>query len=428
MFRNRIQADLLNVVGLWNRRNIEKYCVVLLLTTAAVASQQPVIGQTVISRGNWVATWSASSVDNGSDAKHVRGQTVREIVHTSIGGNAVRLRISNKFGQERLMIGAVHVALRDTGSAVILSTDHSVTFSGQPSISVPPGTMVLSDPIPLRVPTQADLAISIYIPQDVAERTIHPDAFQDSYLSPTGDFVGAASILNATTIQTWPFLVGLDVAVGASAATIVALGDSITDGTQSTPNSNQRWPNLLAERLFARSSKNKFGVIDAGISGNRLLLDSGSAGPSALERFDRDVLIQPGAQYVIVLEGINDVGAPGPYRPLSETVTAGDLIVAFRQLIARAHERGVKIFGCTLTPFQGAVPYYNLANEAKREELNQWIRTSNAFDGVIDFDKALRDPKDPKRLLPQYESRDHLHPSDAGYKAMADAIDLNLFQ
>jgi lysophospholipase L1-like esterase len=233
-------------------------------------------------------------------------------------------------------------------------------------------------------------------------------------------------------ITSWIFLAGVDVEAAQRAAALVAFGDSITDGARSTPDTNRRWPNILATRLLARKG-HEIGVLDAGIGGNRILHDAQTNiafGVNALARFDRDALDQPGVKYVVVMEGINDLGHAGSSAPASETVSADDLIAGMRQLIAKAHDRGVKIFGATLTPFEGTVfaGYFSPEKELKRRALNEWIRTAKAFDGVIDFDKAVRDPDHPDRILPAYDSGDHLHPSDAGYKAMADSIDLKLFK
>jgi lysophospholipase L1-like esterase len=276
-----------------------------------------------------------------------------------------------------------------------------------------------------------NLAVSIFIPKRATGAGIHYSAQQTSYIGP-GDLTGAAGIPDAATITSWVFLTGVDVLAPESAGAVVAFGDSITDGARSTVDANRRWPNTLAERLLARRSKN-LAVVDAGIGGNRILHDATSNvrfGMNALARFDRDVLAQPGVQYVIVLEGINDLGHAGTSAPESETVSAEDIIAGMKQMIERAHERGLKIFGATLTPFEGtAFPgYFTPEKEVKRKAVNEWIRTGRAFDGVIDFEKAVRDPKNPDRMLPVYDGGDHLHPGDAGYKAMGEAIDLAFFK
>ena len=260
---------------------------------------------------------------------------------------------------------------------------------------------------------------------------VHYAAEQTSYVG-AGNQVAADAIANPQTITAWAFLDGVDVEAPLNAGAVVAFGDSITDGSRSTPDTNQRWPNELAKRLLARKD-HKLAVVDAGIGGNRILHDGVSNirfGVNAMARFDRDVLEQPGVKYVILLEGINDLGHPGSSVPLTETVSADDLIGAMRQLIEKSHEHGVKIFGATLTPFEGTVfkNYFSPEKDAKRKAVNEWIRTSKAFDGVIDFDKAVRDPANPDHVLAAYDSGDHLHPSDTGYKAMGDAIDLALFK
>jgi lysophospholipase L1-like esterase len=390
-------------------------------------------------RSHWVATWGASPARQLPDETQMRAaklefknQTLREIVHTSIGSDTVRVRLSNAYGKETVNVGATHIALRAHGPDVVPGSDRTVTFSGRPSVSIPANALVLSDPVKLDIPAAGDVAVSIFIPNAAAGAGIHYAAEQTSYIG-KGDLTGAASITEPATITSWVFLTGLDVSAAAPASTLVAFGDSITDGARSTVDANRRWPNILADRLLAKSKRKKIGVVDAGIGGNRILHDAESDirfGVNALARFDRDVLAQPGVQYVIILEGINDLGHAGTSAPESETVSAQDIIAGLRQMIDRAHERGLKIFGATLTPFKGTVfpGYFTPEKEAKRKEVNEWIRTSKAFDGVIDFEKAVRDPNDPDRILAAYDGGDHLHPSDAGYKAMAEAIDLSLFK
>lgn len=353
-------------------------------------------------------------------------QTLRQIVRTSIGGDRIRVVFSNVFGTSPLLIGAAHVALGGAESAIVPASDRALAFSGQPSIAIPPGAVILSDPVALTLPAQSDLAISLYLPADTAASplTMHAGAFQTNYVSPTGNHTASEKMPVMTTTQSWFLMTRVEVVASRDAATIVALGDSITDGTRSTPNTNNRWPNRLAARLLEQPGAQRFGVLDVGIAGNRVLTDARpQVGVNALARLDRDVLAQPGVTHVIVLEGINDIGQarqnPSP--------SAADLIAGHEQLIQRAHTRGLMILGATLTPFEGAA-YYTAEGEAKRQALNQWIRTSKAYDGVIDFDAAVRDPQQPTKILPMYDSGDHLHPSDAGYVAMANAIDLSLFK
>jgi lysophospholipase L1-like esterase len=284
--------------------------------------------------------------------------------------------------------------------------------------------------VKLDIPATGDLAISIFLPKAATGAGIHYSAQQTSYIAP-GNVTDTASISNATTMTSWVFLTGVDVLAPESASAVVAFGDSITDGARSTVDANHRWPDILANRL--QHSGKKVAVLDAGIGGNRILHDATSNirfGVNALARFDRDVLAQPGVKYVIVLEGINDLGHAGTSAPASETVSSDDLIAGFKQMIERAHEKGLKIFGATITPFEGTVfpGYFTPEKEAKRKAVNEWIRTGRAFDGVIDFEKAIRDPQNPNRVLPAYDGGDHLHPGDAGYQAMGAAIDLRLFQ
>ena len=384
----------------------------------------------------WVVSWGASPAPQLPTASLMQSQkltfenqTLREIVHLSLGGKTLRVRLSNAYGSRTLEIRSAH-----SGNALqrfqlsVPGSDRPLSFGGRSFVSIPPNALVVSDPVDLDVPASSDLTVSLFV--DKAEGSgIHYAAEQTSYVA-SGDLTAAASMGDAQKINSWVFLSDVDVVASKSACTLVAFGDSITDGAHSTPNTNQRWPDLLAQRLLARHRP--LGVLNAGIGGNRLLndpLDNVRFGVNALARFDRDVLAQPGVKYLIVLEGINDLGHYVPSAPPAQNVSADDIITALKQIVARAHERGIVAFGATLTPFEGAHPgYFTPEKEVKRKAVNQWIRSANAFDGVIDFDKATRDPGHPDRFLPVYDSGDHLHPSDAGYHAMAATIDLSLFR
>ena len=349
-------------------------------------------------------------------------QTLRQIVHVSIGGERLRVVLSNAFGTVPLVVGAAHVALRTKDAAIDPKSDRPLTFGGAPSVTIAAGAVALSDPVSLTVPPFGDLAIDAYLPGDTAASpsplTTHGGALQTNYVSTDGDHSGAADFSVTTTTQSWFFLARVEVAAPAQVGAIVAFGDSITDGTRSSPNTNNRWPDQLARRLAAQNVK--IGVLNQGIAGNRVLCDG--AGVSALARFDRDVLVQTGATHVVVLESINDIGI-GRNNP---SPSAADLIVAHRQLVDRAHARGLTIFGATLTPYEGAV-YATPEGEAKRQAVNDWIRTSKVYDGVIDFDLAVRDPAAPAKIQLRYNPGDNLHMNDAGYQAMADAVSLALF-
>jgi lysophospholipase L1-like esterase len=372
---------------------------------------------------NWIGTW-ATSPEAGTTG--FSNQTLRQVVHVSVGGDDIRIRISNAYGTTGLTIGAAHVARRSTDAQIVPDSDRVLTFSGQPSITIPPGALIVSDPVDLSVPALTDLAISIYFPGSTGPATFHAEGKQTSYISSTGDFTASVAFpVSSTTLSSF-FLADVEVKGSDDARAIVTLGDSITDGTASTPDTNHRWPNFLAERLQARHHDQAIGVLDQGISGNRILHDI--AGANALARLDRDVLSQTGVRYVTVLLDINDIGFSGIPAFMDQAVSADDIIAGHKQIIERAHARGLRIYGCTLTPFEGTFAgYYTPAGEVKREAVNQWIRTSGAYDAVIDFDKAVQDPGHPTRILPAYDSGDHLHPNDAGYMAMANAIDLSLF-
>jgi lysophospholipase L1-like esterase len=361
-------------------------------------------------------------------------QTLRQIVHASIGGTKVRVVLSNAYGTAPVTIGGAHIALRDKQGAIQAGSGRPLTFSGKATMTIPANAVMYSDPVALTVPPMSDLAIDLYLPGTTntpATLTMHGGALQTSYVSETGNYAGKPAMPEVGRTQSWFLLSRVDVVAPDATGAIVAFGDSITDGARSTADTNSRWPDHLARRLQAQGIR--MGVLNAGIGGNRVLNEAAvppgvdtravGAGINALARFERHVLSLPGATHVIVLEGINDIGNARQ----NPTPTAEDLIAAHRQLIEQAHARGLKIIGATLTPFWGAA-YYTEAGEAKRQALNEWIRTGKAYDGVIDFDKATRDPADPKKLLEKYDSCDYLHPSDAGYKAMGDAIDLSLFK
>ncbi|MDR3745801.1 MAG: SGNH/GDSL hydrolase family protein [Acidobacteriaceae bacterium] len=350
--------------------------------------------------------------------------TIREIVHVSLGGPMVRVILTNEFGSDPLTIAAAHVAISQSGSTINLLSASGLTFGGRNSVTIPPGALVVSDPAQMKVPAGSDLAISLFLPaQPIKVLSQHSFADQTSYIA-EGNVVGAKTLENAGKITSWPFVKGVDVKVSADSAAIVAFGDSITDGAHSTPNTNQRWPDLLARRLQADPKTANLAVLNEGIGGNRILHDT--TGPSALARFDRDVLAQSGVKYVILLESINDIGhAYAPSKPY-DVVTADDLIAGLSQLAERAHTHGIKVYAATLTPYVGA-GYSSPAGEQVREAVNQWIRTTAHVDGFLDFDKATQDPANPTAYAPFADSGDHLHPGDAGYKAMADSIDLKLF-
>ena len=375
---------------------------------------------------HWVGTWATSPVamPNTEGIFGAADTTFREIVHVSLGGSRARIILSNEFGLDPLTISAAHIALRTTGSEIDLASANALTFGGRPSVTIPPGALVVSDPVNLKLPAFADVAVSLFVPaQPMHQITHHSFADQTSYMA-QGNVVGVKALESPKEIYNWPFLKGVDIIAGDKSAAIVAFGDSITDGAHSTRDANSRWPDLLAHRLQANKKTADLGVLNEGIGGNRILHDN--TGPNALSRFDRDVLAQAGVKYLIILESINDIGhAQDPVKPY-DVVTAEDLIVGLGQLATRAHTHGIKVYGATLTPYVGA-KYASPSGEAMRQAVNKWIRTTNQLDGFIDFDKATQDSANPAVFAPTADSGDHLHPGDAGYKSIADSIDLNLF-
>ena len=408
----------------------------MLLVVTSMLAAAPALAQRHADE-HWVATWATALVarplpgPNSPPPRRgfpppakVDNQTVRQIVHTSIGADRARVVLSNVYGTEAIEIGAADIALSGKDAAVVAGSVKSLTFAGEKSARILPGAVLLSDPVDLKFPPLANLAIDLYLPGtlgiDPSPVTTHNGASQTNYVSATGNHAGETSFAPESETGSWLLIARVEVAAPASTRAVVAFGDSITDGARSTPSTNNRWPDELARR-FAERKGSPMAVLNAGISGNQVLADG--AGISALARFDKDVLMQTGATHVIVLEGINDIGvARSNAKPSVE-----DLIAGHEQLIERAHARGLKIYGATLTPFEGA-GYFTPEGEKKRAALNEWIRTSGAYDGVIDFDKLTRDPAAPTKFAPAFDSGDHLHPGDAGYKAMGDAIDLALFR
>ena len=357
------------------------------------------------------------SVPLGAAPANLTNVTVRQIVRISAGGKRLRLRLSNEGGADALPFGAVHVGKAGPDGQILPGTDRVVTFAGRPGMTAPASSPILSDPIDLATQDLDRLAVSIYLPQPVSSR--QPRALYDYVAGAAGDHTGDAQLPQASLMRVPAFVTLVEVEPTAPTNVVVALGDSITEGATSTNNAFRSWPDRLAERIAA----NHWAVVNTGISGNRLLRYG--AGPSALARLDRDVLSVPGVKTIILLEGINDIGI-GFGRPNSaEPVTLEALEAADLQIIARAHEHGIRVIGATLTPYGGAT-YAAPAGEQARQGLNQWIKTGGAFDGVIDFAAAVADAKDPLTINPAYNIRDHLHPNDAGYKAMGDAIDLKL--
>lgn len=415
-------------------RSLAVACLGLLTTASLCAAKVPDRAQS----SPWVATWGAAmTATNPGVASDFTGKTLREIVHTSVAGQQVRVWLSNRFGSEPLHIGAAHVGLSASASVGVnkdgtpnesgiqSGSDRTLTFHHSNSVTIPPYAAIVSDPVTLNVPALSNLAISMYFPDHTMATTEHSYADQISYAA-TGDVVGAPDLAGKSwTKDSWYVLSGVDVYAPGDSA-VVAFGDSITDGAYATVNENHRWPDYLAARLAADATTQKAGVlglVNVGIGGNRVLLDG--YGPNAVSRVDWDVLARSGARFLIVLESINDIGRftsdHQPYGDLAQRLEVG-----LAQLAAQAHQHNIAVIGATITPYQGC-GYYSTDGDAVRQAVNEWIRTSHTFDGVADFDKAVRDPQNPLHFAAQYDSGDHLHPKDAGYQAMANAIDLSLF-
>jgi lysophospholipase L1-like esterase len=417
---------------------------ILTFSTAVVPAQLSAAPQ-----DHWVATWATSEQMAVTppdrpvlppnikmpDFRHMKGvhgpppiptitgnQTVRQIVHISIPGQKIRVELSNAFGKSVVSIGDAHVALRTSDSSIDSDSDRPLTFSGRKSVDIQPGAVIVSDPVDLDVKPMSDLAISLYVTKAEGQPTNHTPGLHTAYIS-TGDTTASASMPSPATNTSYVWLRSVDVEAPPASFAISCLGDSITDGFRTTVDANTAWPTLLAKRFSERQGGPRIAVLNAGISGNQVLRDG--AGVSALARFDRDVASEPGVRWVVLLEAINDINIHGQITGPG-ALTAEDLIAGYKQLIARAHMDHIKIMGATLTPDEG-VWLAGPVGEATRAKVNDWIRNSGAFDAVVDFDAVERDPSDPKRMLPQYDSGDHIHPNDAGNAAMANAFDLSAF-
>jgi lysophospholipase L1-like esterase len=399
----------------------------VLVSGSAAATRVPAIP----AGSHWVATWGASPQPaTASNLSHrgFRGQTIREIVLTSAGGVRLRVRFTNAFGTAPLRIARASIAVQSHGAAIVPGTETRLSFDGRRSVVIAPGGQQASDPVALAAGSGTHLAVSVFLPGPTGPATQHADAEQLNYVAAGSHIAADTGYAFRTRTYSWYFLDGVDVlAPRRVEGTVVALGDSITDGVGTKANADARWPNDLARRLNARTGST-LGVVDAGIGGNRVLNAAACCGPSAIARFGRDVRDQPGARDVILLEGINDIGYSQNHGALTAPhtdISAAQIIQGDERIIALAHAAGLRIFGATLTPFQGA-RYWTPAGEAKREAVNDWIQTSGAFDGVIDFAAAVADPQNPERLNPAFDSGDHLHPNAAGYRAMAASISLSM--
>lgn len=411
-------------------------CVSLVLLLVAISTPTAHPQERSADR-HWVTTWAtavhAPIPFPGLPSPPVfENQTIRMVVRPTIGGTRIRIRLSNAYGTAPLKIGSAHIAIVDHGASIVAVTDRTLQFGGETSIEIPAGAPIITDPVDLNCSPFAELAVSLFLPGKTTSLSTHLWAQHDSYVFGPGDLTAKPDIPNPTVMSSWYFLADLEVWAVKGAATIVTLGDSITDGMGAKQGEYDDWPDLLAKRLVGDHGA-PLAVANEGIGGNRILRDW--AGVSALARFDRDVLAQPGVKSLIVLEGINDIGAPhlrftdtdGKLAQESifagQDVTAADLIVGLKQIIDRAHQRGIVVFGATLTPFEGS-GYFTPEGESLRQTVNDWIRSGGFFDGVVDFDAAVRNPQHPTRFREDFQSGDQLHPSAAGYRAMAAVVDL----
>jgi lysophospholipase L1-like esterase len=373
----------------------------------------------------WLTTWAASpsTLPGQDDPEDSNGeQTLRLIAHTSAGGSSVRIRLSNTHGNGPLTIGTATIARQSEGSSIQNGSNASLSFAGQASVTIPKGAVIFSDPLNYDVDPMTNLSISLYLPEDPGFLTAHALSNQTNYIASNGDQTNAQHFSDATQTSAWPLLTAIDVIGPESSTAIATVGDSITDGWGSTASANQRWPNHFARRLYAEGATKQFAVVNAGISGNRVTTEGNSLfGENLQARFERDVLALSKVTHMVLMEGINDIGMSSS----SDLISANQVISGYRQVIARAHARGIKVIGATLTPYEGAA-YYTVEGERVRQEVNAFIRSSGEFDGVIDFEAAVQDPANPSRIRGEF-TEDNLHPNDEGYAAMANIVDLSLF-
>jgi lysophospholipase L1-like esterase len=385
------------------------------------------------SQKHWVGSWAASQQlvepANALSPEDLHDATLRQIVHLSIGSSEVRLHLSNRFGEKPLHITAVHLARSASpdSSKIAPTSDIALTFANSPDVTIPAHADYLSDAVSFPVAALSDVAITLHIDDPTDEQTGHPGSRATSYVAHRNS-VSAAELQDAKTVEHWYFIAGIDVAAPPNADAVVVLGDSITDGHGATTNGNDRWPDVLARRLQAQPGTRNIAVLNQGIGGNHILTDG--IGPNALSRFDHDVIAQAGVNCLIVLEGINDVGMLARMEDVPKNdhdTWVRRMIAGYEQIIERAHTNGIEVIGATILPFVGSNYYHpGPASEADRQALNEWIRAPGHFDAVIDFDKVTADPQHPDQLLPAFDSGDHLHPSPAGYNAMADSVPLSL--
>jgi lysophospholipase L1-like esterase len=391
------------------------------LVVAVIVTPLPNLHASETPRAPWVDAWGAAPHSSAAEAAppSFQNRTLRMILRLHAGGMSVRIRLSNTFGSQPVRFGRVRVAVRDTGAALVPSTNRPVRFGGATAVTVAAGAEVQSDPLPFTVRAGQDLAVSMFVPGSTGVATWHRSALQTSYVSVPGDHAGNNTATPySTTTPRWFFVSAVSTQAAEVPGAIVTLGDSITDGSGSTGDTNRRWPDVLSNRLIARHGSAAPSVVNEGIAGNKVVTHSPRNGESAVARLDRDVLQRDGLSHVVLLEGINDIRAGS---------SAADIVAGYNLIIDRVHARGAKIYGGTILPFKGTTGY-SPALERVRTDVNTWIRTSGRFDGVIDFAAAVRDPEDPLKLRADYERPDHLHPNDAGYAAMGNAVDLALFE
>lgn len=427
MYMNSLQGHFA-VLTKFSRR-AALMCTLLALTSFAVSADR---NDSEAQQLHWVTTWSMSPstlppgfLPQEQVVDAFENRTIRLIAHSSVGGEMVRVRISNTHGDKRLKVGSATIALQTTAADISVETLTKLTFGGEESITIARGGLVLSDPVSFAVPALSNLSVSLYLPEGSGTATSHVLSMETSYLSAAGNHTSDESLQDPQELTEWQFVSAIDVGRRDEMTAIVTLGDSITDGYGSNRSLNNRWPNYLARRLVDDDGVPRFAVVNAGISGNRVLHESNIRfGENLQVRFERDVLALSSISHIVLLEGINDLGMS--VAAPEQEVNALEVIAGYKQIIARAHANGIKIIGATLTPFEGAA-YYTAEGERKRQAINEWIRTSDEFDGVIDFEKPVQDPANHTRLLPSYTT-DNLHPNDAGYEAMAAAIDLSLFE